>query len=149
MPTKIDIAEIRAKVFNEIIPDGEVVPWPEVLKRSGEYRAVVERMVFGKPDSLTRKGNDFVARGGVAAETKIMGVKVFAAKEVRFTIQPTGPKLVVTKVTGVRAKPPVLWTFDVTDVTVEPTVDGNFLFASKGVKLVVSPEGKLVGWGGL
>ncbi len=67
---------------------------------------MIEAVVFGKPDRVTRKGNNFVCTGKIPASTTINGFKLFSETVVKFTMKPTGSEVVVTEMSGISVEPP-------------------------------------------
>lgn len=126
----ITFDEVRKKPF-ELIPDGKSVNWAELLNHAGEYRKQVEGLAFGAPDSISRRGNDFIARGGKPASTTRFGVTVHADKVVKFTVTSTAKEINVTNISGVRVKPPVIGEFNLRSVTISMDTKGNFVVKTK------------------
>jgi hypothetical protein len=126
----ITFDQIRKKPF-ELIPDGKTVVWADLLKAAGEYRSQVEGLAFGAPDSISRRGNNFIARGGKPASTTKFGVTVHAERTVTFTVTSTEKSIDVTNITGVRVKPPVLGEFNLRTVNISMDAKGNFVVKTR------------------
>ena len=144
------IASIRKQIY-DALPDGVTVKWPDLLAKSGDLRAHVESLAFGKPDSVTRRGNRFLCTGKVAAQMPPrFGFTAYADKEVRFTVGGSGERLVISDISGVRVQPPVGFKFSVTEVIISTDGKGNFTLGTSkfGVPLTVTldPNGDFVGW---
>ena len=99
------IQVLRAKLF-EVVPDNKSTPWSEILTNLGEHRAMIEAIVFGKPDRVARKGNNFVCTGKTSASTTINDFRIFSDSVVKFTMKPTGSEVVVTDMSGISVEPP-------------------------------------------
>lgn len=148
--TQFTISTIRQRLF-EAIPDGKSVSWAQLLEKSGEQRKQVESLAFGKPDSVSRSGNRFIARGKVAAEMPPrFGFRAFSDKEVRFTVQGNDKRLVITDIVGVKVQPPVGFKFSVKEVVVSTDEKGNFTLGTAvfGIALTVTldADGNIVTW---
>ena len=144
------IATIRNQIY-AAIPDGTTVKWPDLLAKSGDLRNHVESLAFGKPDSVTRRGNKFICLGKVAAQMPPRhGFTAFADKEVSFTVGGTGERLVISNISGIKVLPPVGFKMTISEVIISTDGKGNFtLGASKfGVALTVTldAEGEFVAW---
>lgn len=143
----INIEASRDRLFQEI-PDNGSITWNEVLVKAGEFRKQIEGLAFGKPESISRKGNNFVARGKVSAETKRNGIRIIADKDVFFTVEPKGPKIVVKNIRGITVKAAFgLITMNITDLTVEADKSGNFVISTKGLTATINRNGDIVGVG--
>jgi hypothetical protein len=99
------ITVLRAKLF-EVVPDNKTTPWAEILTNLGEHRSMIEAVVFGKPDQVARKGNNFVCTGKTPASTTINGFRLFSESVVTFSMKPTGSEIVVTDLSGISVEPP-------------------------------------------
>lgn len=144
------ITSIRNQIY-AAIPDGATVKWPDLLAKSGDLRAHVESLAFGKPDSVSRSGNRFICRGKVAAQMPPRsGFTAFAEREVSFTVGGTGERLVISNISGIKVQPPVGFKMTISEVVISTDGKGNFtLGASKfGVALTVTldPNGDFIGW---
>jgi hypothetical protein len=144
------IASIRKRLY-DAIPDGSTVAWQSLLEKAGEQRKQVESLAFGKPESISRRGNNFVARGKVAAAMPAMhGFKAFAEKEVRFTIGGSGERLVISNISGVKVQPPVGFKFSLREVTVTTDAQGNFTLGTTvfaiPLTIVLNQSGDFITW---
>lgn len=144
------IASIRKRLY-DAIPDGATVKWPDLLEKSGDMRAQVESLAFGKPDSVSRRGDRFTCRGKVSAQMPPRhGFTAFADKEVCFTVGGSGERLVISNITGVKVQPPVGFKFTMNEVVISTDGKGNFTLGTSkfGVSITVTldPEGEFLGF---
>lgn len=109
------------------VPDGATVPWDDLLKTAGDRRQQIESLAFGAPESVSRTGLDFTARAKAPAVLYRWGCTVRSDAVVNFTINNSGSELVVSKIAGVRVKPPIGSEFDLQHVTISGDAAGNFL----------------------
>jgi hypothetical protein len=147
----ITIAAVRKRLY-DAIPDGTTKPWPDLLEAAGAERPLVQSLAFGKPESISRTGDDFVCRGKVAAEMPArFGFRASSEKVVRFTLESVSDsKLNVKNISGVKVKPPVGFSFAITQATITMDSRGHlFLSSGKfGMKLTVELDnsGKFIDW---
>ncbi len=144
----INLQEARDLLFKEI-PDGTTVAWPDLVTKAGKYRPIIDSLAFGKPESISRRGHNFVAKGSVSAQLKRDKFTVFADKAVRFSVNPTG-NVVVSNISGITVQVVGLVTITITDVTPTKDAAGNFLirtpvgprFLGGEVTVIIKPNGE-------
>jgi hypothetical protein len=144
-PITIDLI---AQLIDTSFPKGETTPWEVGLSRvpEEEYKALIRAVVFGEPDTITRKGDDFVATGKVEATMKHLGFTAHSATEVRFTLKKVGKTLKISNLSGIKVKAPILpiW---VRPKAVDISMQGNdvFVFTTPvGFSVKLNLDGKLV-----
>lgn len=149
--THITIAAVRKRLY-DAIPDGKTKSWPELLSQAGAERPLVESLAFGKPESITRNGDDFICRGKVAAQMPArFGFRASSEKEVRFTLESVSDsKMNVKNISGVKVKPPVGFSIAITAATISMDSRGH-LFLTSGrflmkITVELDNQGNFIDW---
>lgn len=149
--THITIAAVRKRLY-DAIPDGQTRAWTELLEAAGDERPLVQSLAFGKPESISRKGDNFVCRGKVAAQMPArFGFRAYSEKVVRFTLDSVSDsKMNVKNISGVKVKPPIGFSFSIQEATITMDSRGHlFLTSGKfGMKLTVELDnsGNFIDW---
>lgn len=149
--TQITLAAVRKRLY-EAIPDGKTKAWPELLEAAGAERPLVQSLAFGKPESITRNGDNFVCRGKVAAQMPArFGFRASSEREVRFTLESVcDSKMNVKNIQGVKVKPPVGFSFAITQATISMDRRGHLHLSSGKFGMSITVEldnsGNFIDW---
>jgi hypothetical protein len=129
-------------VYGELfsLPENKAVPWAELLQRSKEFSTLMQAVAFGEPESVTRTGKKFTARGKAPASMIRFGITVKSAAVVTYSVEKIGAKLRISDIKGVRVKVPLPLVPELEMSWVDVTIDkqGNFLLTTRKFLMTVT-----------
>ena len=136
-------------VYSELfsLPENKAVSWSELLQRSKDFAVLMQAVAFGEPESVTRTGKNFTARGKAPASMVRFGITVKSAAVVTYTVEKLGAKLRISNIKGVRVKVPLPLVPELEPSWVDVTIDrqGNFLLTTRKflvtVTVKITPDG--------
>ncbi|HEY9789968.1 MAG TPA: hypothetical protein V6D22_06200 [Candidatus Obscuribacterales bacterium] len=99
------IEEVTEKLFS--LPENVAIPRDELATLAGEFLGLMNRLPLGQLESITRRGNDFIAQSSAPALVRHNFIVIHSAATVTFTARNGRQELQMTKIKGLDVELPI------------------------------------------